>query len=127
MLARSARVIKSLSNYVFQVKDLHNVQAEKAHGNRLKFHHDGSLDKEAIVSYIILSEMGMPLQRLIRLEGTKEGMMVLVCWRGLRVSKDTLEPLAKLYEFAAQSRETLFIRKNTSQELVEKARRVLAI
>lgn len=72
-----------LNDHVFQVEDLRNGAVEDIHGSRLKFFHDPSLDKEAIMSHVVSSETGMPVQRLMRLVEADTGLMVQVRWRGL--------------------------------------------
>lgn len=70
------RVVNALLNYVFQVEDLRNGLTEEIHGSRLKYYQDRSLDNEAIISHVIASEIGMPVARLIKLVGMKQGLQV---------------------------------------------------
>lgn len=121
------RVIRSINDHVYQVEDLRNGQVEDVHCTRLKFYHDPSLDTEAIMSHVISSETGMPVQRLMRLVDSDDGIMVQVRWRGLPESEDTLEPVQKVFEDVPQLLEKLFRRKNTPASLVSKARHALAL
>lgn len=116
------RVVKAQSEYVFRVEELRNGVIEEAHCSRLKFYHDSSLDQKAIMPNVIASETGMPVQRLLRLVDADEGLKVLVCWRGLPGSEDTLEPPEKVYEDVLQLFEKPLCRKNTPMDLVRKAR-----
>lgn len=42
------------------------------HGSRLKFHHDPSHKTDAIISYVISSDLSMFLQRLLGLVETEK-------------------------------------------------------
>lgn len=119
------RVVKALTEYVFQVEDLRTGLVEDAHGSRLRFYHDKTLDNEAIMPHVLASETGMPVQRLLRFEDTDDGLMVVVRWRGR--SDDTLEALEKVHEDVPVLLEKLLLRKNTPAHLASKARRVLGI
>lgn len=121
------RVIKALSDYVYQVEDLRNGLLENVHGSRLKFYHDASLDTKAIMSHVVASETGMPVQRLMRLVESDDGLMVQVRWKGLPESEDTLEPIGKVYEDVPQLLLKMLRRKAVSSDLVSKARRTLSL
>jgi len=86
------RVTKAVSDYVYQIEDLRNGALEEAHASRLRFYSDKHLNQEAIMPHVICSETGMPVQRLMRLEKTPDGLHVIVRWRGLPPSADTSEP-----------------------------------
>lgn len=63
---RSPRwIVKGLRDYVFDVEDLRNKQAQNVHGARLKFYHDPFFYKEAIMSHLIASETGMQVHCLM--------------------------------------------------------------
>ena len=121
------RVVKALSDFVYQVEDLRNGQLEEVHATRLKFYRDSSLDQTVVMSHVLSSERGMPVARLIKLVNTSEGLKVLVRWKGLPHSEDTLQPLGQLYEDVPQMVLRLLQRKNTPPNLAEKARRLLAL
>ena len=121
------RIIKPLSDYVFQVEDLRNGLVEDIHGSRLKYYHDRSLDTEAILSHVISSETGMPVARLMKLVDTPDGLKVQVRWKGLSISEDTLEPLKRIYEDVPNMLERLLKRKNTPIELATAARSELSL
>lgn len=74
-------IARSINDYIYQVEDLRNGMVKEVHGTRLKFHHDPSLDAEAIMPNVVSSETGMPVQRLMRLVENEEGLFVQVLWR----------------------------------------------
>lgn len=86
----------------------------------MKFYHDSSLDREAIMPHVIASETAMPFQGLLRL--VEKGLKVLVCWRGLPKSEDTLEHVKKVFEDVSLLFEKLLCRKNAPLGLIKKAR-----
>eukprot|EP00171_Calliarthron_tuberculosum_P002705 IDg2705t1 len=61
---------------------------------------DKHLDEESVFPHVLYSERGMPVQRLMNLEDTAEGLQIRVRWRGLSAREDTLEPLQRVYEDA---------------------------
>ena len=63
----------------------------------------------------------------MRLEEHDDGLDVLVGWKGLLYSEDTLEPLGNVYEDVPRILERLVTRKNTPTHLAEKARSLLAL
>lgn len=69
-------VVKALRSYVFQVAYLRNGIAEEAHGSRLQFYPDCSLNQDANMSHFIASETAMPVQRLLSSVETDEGLKV---------------------------------------------------
>ena len=119
------RVIKALSDYVFQVEDLRNGSTEDVHGSRLKFYRDGLLNQEVILSHVLSSETGIPVARLMRLGDTEDGLKVIVRWKGLPNSEDTEESLERVFEDVPQMLLRLLRRKNTPVSLAEKARSLL--
>lgn len=120
-------VIKPFYDYVYQVENLPHGLVKNVHISRLKFYHNPSLDKEAIMSHVILSKIGLPVQRLMRLVETDDGLMVQVCWRGLAEPEYTLEPLGKVHDDVPQPFEKLLKRKNNPALLASKARPALAL
>eukprot|EP00171_Calliarthron_tuberculosum_P004016 IDg4016t1 len=64
-----------------KVEDLRNGLTEDVHVSRLKFYHDPSLDTEAVMAHVVSSETGMPVQRLMRLVESSDGLMVQVAGR----------------------------------------------
>ena len=121
------RIIKALNDHVYQVEDLRNGIIEEAHVSSLKFYKDSSLDKEAIMPHVLSSETGMPVSRLLRLLDTEDGIKVLVRWKGLPDTEDSAEPLQNVYEDVPQLLLKLLNRKNTPQDLAEKARTALSL
>lgn len=121
------RIVKAQNDYVFQVEDLLNGTVEDVHACRLKYYRDGSLDTTAILSHVLSSETGIPVARLMRLVDDPNGMKVLVRWKGLPNSEDSLEPLARVFEDVPQMVTRLLHRKNTPSDLADKARRVFAL
>ena len=87
------RIVAVISDYIYSVEDLGNNTTEDVHVCRLRFYHDSSLEKAAIMSHVLYSETGMPVSRLIGLHDTDDGIQVQVRWKGLSASEDTYESL----------------------------------
>lgn len=121
------RVQRAINDYVYLIEDLRTGESEELHASRLKFYHDPTLNTDVIMSHVIQSETGMTVQRLMGLEEHSDGLYVVVRWKGLPDSDDTLEPIAKVHEDVPAMLERLFQRKNTPRDLVEKARNILAL
>lgn len=66
--------------YIYQVEDLRNELVPNVHVSRLIFYHCRSLDKTEIWSYVLNSETGMLVQRLMSLLDTDNGLIVQICW-----------------------------------------------
>lgn len=115
------RVTNVLNDYCFQVEDLRNRSHSVAHGRRLKFYHDQSLDTTAIISHVPSSETGMPVTRLLRLVDQDGRIFVTVRWKGLSKDDDTLEPLYHVQKDVPQLLQKLLKRKGTSGHLRAKA------
>ena len=79
------------------------------------------------MSHVVSSETGMPVQRLMRLVQSDDGLMVQVRWKGLPASEDTLEPISKVYEDVPELFLKLLRRKNTPSDLVDKVRSALSL
>lgn len=121
------RVIKAISEHIFQVEDLRNGTYEDVHACRLKFYSDKSLDATAILSHVIFSETGMPVARLMNLEKTGDGLMVHIRWKGLSKNEDTLEPIERVYEDVPLMLTRLLARKNTPHSLAAEAKDILGL
>jgi hypothetical protein len=121
------RIVKALSDYVFQVEDMRNGTILDTHGTRLKFYSDRSLDATAIMSHVLSSETGMPVARLMRLVDSPDGLEVQGRWRGLPDVEDTLEPIGRVFEDVPQLLHKLLRRKKVPVNLVTKARLVLGL
>jgi transposase InsO family protein len=121
------RIVKALGNYVFQVEDLRNGQVAEAHGTRLKFYADSSLDQAAIMSHVLSSETGMPVSRLIGFVDEPSGLKVQVRWKGLPPTEDTFEPLERIYEDVPALLLKMMSRKNAPAKLVAKAKSLLGL
>lgn len=119
------RVVQTISDSIFQFEDLRNGQLEYVHGTRKNFYRDSSLNAEAVISHVVASETGMPVQRLMRLEDTDDGLIVQVRWRGLPESENSMEPAGNVYEDVPQLFRKLLGRQNTPAELVSRIRREL--
>jgi len=121
------RITRAVSDYVYQIEDLRNGALEEAHASRLRFYSDDSLNKDAIMPHVISSETGMPVQRLMRLEESPNGLHVIVRWRGLPANADTSEPLSRIYEDVPQMLLNLLKRKSTPRHLVDLAKKELGL
>lgn len=115
------RVTKALNDYTFQVEDLRNGVLSIAHGTRLKFYHDPSLDTTAIMSHVLSSETGMPVARLLRLVEEDGQLFVAVWWKGLGKDEDSLEPIGRVHEDVPQLLHKLLARKNMPAHLRTRA------
>lgn len=58
------RIFKQMSNYVYLLEYICKGAIEEMHISRLKFYHDRSLDKEAVMSCVLSSKTGMLFQHL---------------------------------------------------------------
>lgn len=72
------RVIKPLSDYIFLAEDVRNDSREEAYICRLEYYHDADPDTEAILSHVLHSETGMPVQCLLSLEDLPNGFFVKI-------------------------------------------------
>lgn len=115
------RVTSCMNDYSFQVEDLRNGELQVVHGTRLKFYADDSLDADAILSHVLASETGMLVSRLLRLVEQDDQLCVLVRWKGLEDTEDTLEPLQRVHEDVPQLLAKLLRRKNTNARLRSRA------
>lgn len=50
------------------------------------------------MSHVVASETIMPIQRLMRLVESDDGLMAQVRWKGLQKSEDTPNPIANFYK-----------------------------
>ena len=121
------RVTKALNDYVYQVEDLRNGQLDDVHATRLKFYRDDAVDERVIMEHVLQSEIGMPVARLMGLEDSRNGLKVLVRWKGLDNSEDSLEPLQNVFEDVPTMVKRLLQRKNLSPDLVRKAKAFLSL
>lgn len=115
------RVTKYLHDYAFQVEDDRNGERQAIHKTRLRFYADHSLDTTAILYYVLASEAGMPVSRLLQLVEDNGSVFVSVRWKGLSPTEDTLEPLHHVYEGVPQLLFKLLHRKTTNADLRIKA------
>lgn len=67
------------------------------------------------------------MQRLIRLEESDDGLKVVIRWKGLPASEDTLESLHRVYEAVTELLNKLLDRNQTVASFVRKARRTLGL
>lgn len=72
---------------------------------------------------IIMIPRWMPVQRLMHLDDTENGLMVQFRW--IPEVEATVEPLAKIYEDVPELLLKLLCRKNVPEDLVAKERREL--
>ena len=105
------RMVKAVSNYTYTVEDLRNGMRDNVHISRLKFYRDPDRNREAILCHVLVSETGMIVSRLMRLEKTPTDLCVRVRWRGLTSSEETLEPIGRVHADVPQLFMRLLIRK----------------
>lgn len=92
-------VAKTLSDYVFCANDLRNRKFNDIHENRIKVYRNADLNEETIISHVLSSETGMPVARFfLSLVDQDVELFDAVCVKSLSESKNTLEPLARVYE-----------------------------
>lgn len=106
---------------LFQVNYLRNGRLQVVHGTRFEFYADDSLNTDAILSHFLPSETGIPVARLLRLFEQDNELFVLVRWKGLEDSEDTLEPLQRVEEDVPQLFPKLLRRKNANARLLFRA------
>ena len=121
------RIIKALSDFVFQVEYLRNGTVSDIHASRLKFYRDSSMDTVVILPHILSSETGMLVARLMGLLDTDDGVMVQVRWKGLSSHEDTTEPFARVFEDVPQLLKHLLDWKIIPPDWVQKARVALPL
>lgn len=93
----------------------------------LKFYNDSSLNVESIMSHAITSEIGMPVQHLMRLVDTDKGLLVQVRWCRQPDSENTMESVLRVHEFVPQLFRKLLYRENTPVALAYEARRAFRL
>ena len=121
------RVIKALSDYVYRVEDLRTGNYDDVHASRLKFNHDADLDAAAIMSHVLSSETGMPVARLLRLVDQDGNLYVVVRWKGMSESENTMEPLSRIFEDVPAVTRKLLARKSTPAALRTRAHAALGL
>ena len=109
------------------MQDLRTGLCDGIHISRLPFYDDPSLDEKAIMSHVLSSETGMTVQKLLRLVRNPEGFHVLVRWKGLPSSDDTLEPLRNVYEDVPAMLKKLLERKTTPTHLANDEKQALEL
>lgn len=67
------RVAMELTGYALHVVDLHNGHLEVVHGIQLKYCHDASLNKNAIILHIVSFETGMRVEIFTTVVENDEG------------------------------------------------------
>lgn len=107
--------------------DLRNGEKDNLHGTRLKFYLDDQMDTEAIIPHVLSSQTGMPVSRLMQLIDDLDGSKVLVRWKGLPTTEDSLEPINRVYQDVSKMFLRLLRRKNTPPDLAAKVRRALGL
>lgn len=79
------------------------------------------------MSYVLSSETGTIVYRVMRLQEHEDGLYVVFGWKVLENSEDTLEPLLKVNEDVPIMLERFLNRKNTPPRLAVKAWSILAL
>lgn len=120
-------IIRSISQYIYTVRDLHNDTLEDIHACRLKFFSNDQLNKSVIMSHILYSETGMEVQRLLKIIDSTDGLFVLVRWKGLPPDEDSLEPLQNIYNDVPVMTRKLLNRKNTPDNIRKQAKKELGL
>ena len=77
------------------------------------------------MSHVLSSETGMPVARLLRLDEVDDKVKVLVRWKELQPSEDTLEPIENVYEDVPTLFKKLLDRQSTPRTLANKERACL--
>lgn len=84
------RKAKAVSDYLFQFEDLRNGSVDEILACPLRFYSDLALDQTAIMPHILSYETGIPFARLMRINETKQGLMIQFRWKGLSHAEDIL-------------------------------------
>lgn len=71
-------IVKPLSDYIFRVEDLRNIQLEHAHGTHLKLYRDDQMHFESIMPQFLSSKTGMPVSRFMGLTDYPDVLKVLL-------------------------------------------------
>lgn len=122
------RITKELRDYVCKVEDLRNGKFDEIHGTRLKFYSAASIDEKVILSHVFSSETGMHVSRLLLLHEENGNLFVVVRWKGLSASDDTLEPPQGVYEdvpklplqMLAKASSVIFVTKRTLHSIFDR-------
>jgi hypothetical protein len=77
--------------------------------------------------HAVSSETGMPVQRLLSLVETDDGLKVRVRWRGLGETEDTWEPVDFVYADVPLLFKKLLARNTAPSDLVKEAKDQLGI
>jgi hypothetical protein len=96
-----SRVLRVLSNWVYEVEDIISKTVKEVHASRLKFYSDGSLNVcEDLMKQIAHSQDGHEVESFgeIRYDQESQAYHIEIKWRGLCEQENTWEPAANLME-----------------------------
>ena len=88
-----------LSDWVFEVEDLHRTEIHIVYAQRLRFYSDKTLNvTEELLSYVENTEDTYQVDKLIDIRTSERSYDVLVHWLGFSESERTWEPIEQLFE-----------------------------
>lgn len=89
------RVVKSLSDYVYKVKDLHKSYLDNIHATRFKLYRASEIAQVAIMVPVWNYEKKI-LLGLVKFENTSDKLSVNVRSEKITIQNDTTKPVARV-------------------------------
>lgn len=121
-----ARVVGTVSNWIFTIEHLVTGEHREAHGSRLKFYADASLAvSEDLLQHVAHNSEGDNL-REVRYDLKSNQFQFLVHWRGLHELEDSWEPAHTLLE-DVPALVKVFARDHLDDPTVKRLAKVLRI
>ncbi|ETV76534.1 hypothetical protein H257_09536 [Aphanomyces astaci] len=96
-----AQVVKTTSDWIFEIQNLVTGVVREAHSSRLKFYADDALDvTEELLRHIVHNADGHVVDQFLdcRYNDRMAAFEVCLRWRGLQAIEDSWEPAANLLE-----------------------------
>ncbi|KAK1945593.1 Pro-Pol polyprotein [Phytophthora citrophthora] len=124
-----AQVMATVSNWIFEIRNLVTGQQKEVHASRLKFYSDSSLDvSEDLMLHIAHNSEGHVVDALLeaRYNSMEKRHELKVHWRGLDSIEDSWEPAATLMQDVPAAVKS-FVRANSNLVEVKALRKALQL
>jgi Chromo (CHRromatin Organisation MOdifier) domain len=93
------RVVKAISNYVFEVEDIVTGDRKEVHYERLLFYDDALLDVTVeLKSFVAANSYGYEVESIVDIKKEDGQFFALVDWKGFSEHDRTWQELSQLYE-----------------------------